>query len=77
MSKTYRDILKWGDKRDHKIDPGTWKVIKEKFNMTDEDLRNIHLPGTDIVSLKKQCALTEDQLTKLKRNCWRGKYTNG
>lgn len=66
MSKTYRDILKWGDKRDHKIDTGTWKVIKEKFKMTDEDLRNIHLPGTDSVILEKRSALTDNQLTTLK-----------
>ena len=65
MPKTYRDILKWGDKREQGIDSGTFKIIKEKFNFNEEDFKTKHLPGNNEVKLEKKSALKEDQLKHL------------
>jgi len=65
MPYTYRDILKWGDKREEKVDPGTLKVIREKFNIKEEDLNKKHLPGTEEVKLEKPSSLPEDQVSAL------------
>ncbi len=54
MNKTYRDILKWGDKREQEIDNATLKVIKEKFSLDDQDLLSKHLFGDNEVKLKKE-----------------------
>ena len=58
--KTYRDIFKWGDKRETKIDQGTINVIKEKFGYTEEELVQNHLFGNQEVKLEKKCQI--DQL---------------
>ena len=46
MDLTYREILKWGDKREAEVEPLMQKLIKEKFGLTDSDFRGKHLPGT-------------------------------
>ncbi|MCD4792430.1 MAG: FAD-binding oxidoreductase [Bacteroidales bacterium] len=67
MNKTYRDILKWGDKREQKIDDATLKVIKEKFSISDQDLVNKHLFGDNEVKLEKKTSLSEEQINDLKK----------
>lgn len=66
MNKTYRDILKWGDKREQEIDDATLNVIKEKFSIADHDLLSKHLFGDIEVKLEKKPALPEDQIKDLK-----------
>ncbi len=66
MQKTYRDILKWGDKRETEIDNATLKVIKEKFSIDDQDLLSKHLFGDNEVKLKKKPSLPENQIKDLK-----------
>ncbi|MBU8893294.1 MAG: FAD-binding oxidoreductase [Bacteroidales bacterium] len=55
--KTYRDILKWGDKRETAIDEGTINVIKDKFGYTESELKQKHLYGNQEVKLEHQIKL--------------------
>ncbi len=66
MNKTYRQILKWGDKREQKIDPLMIKVIKEKFGLSDADFQNKYLDGNKEVVLQKKSQLTDEQISYLK-----------
>ena len=50
--KTYRDILKWGNKEDISIDLGTKKLIKDKLGYKDSDFETRHLAGDEEISLK-------------------------
>jgi len=56
---TYRDIFKWGDKREVPLDNEIKKIIKEKFNFTDEDLTNNSLEGKEKIILKRECQIPE------------------
>jgi alkyldihydroxyacetonephosphate synthase len=60
MSKTYRDIFKWGDKRETKIDQGTLNVIIDKFNYSERDLKQKHLYGDQEVKLEKECSIAQE-----------------
>jgi alkyldihydroxyacetonephosphate synthase len=62
MDLTYRQILKWGDKREHQIDPLMLKVIREKFGLEESDFGTKHLPGGQEVRLVKASSLTPLQL---------------
>ncbi len=35
MDFTYREILKWGDKREAEVEPLMKKLIKEKFGLSE------------------------------------------
>ncbi len=65
MMNTYRDIFKWGDKRETQIDEGTIKVIKEKFGFTDSDLDHKHLLGNHSIKLDKPCSLDSKIIEQL------------
>ncbi|MCK5776759.1 MAG: hypothetical protein KAH25_11305, partial [Bacteroidales bacterium] len=43
--KTYRDILKWGNKEEIEIDRGTRALIKNKLGFSDEHFNTKHLAG--------------------------------
>ncbi len=60
MPKTYRDIFKWGDKRETKIDQGMLDLIKEKFGYTPEDIQQKHLYGETEVQLEKPSSLNQN-----------------
>jgi alkyldihydroxyacetonephosphate synthase len=62
MDYTYRQILKWGDKREDEADHLMIKVIKDKFDLKDSDFQSKHLPGTQQVKLQKPSALSSGQL---------------
>lgn len=62
MDYTYRQILKWGDKREEKIDPLMIKVIREKFDLNDSDLEKKYLSGSQPVKLEKPSSLKPQQL---------------
>lgn len=66
MNKTYRDILKWGDKRETKIDKGTLNVIKEKFGFTDSDLSDKHLYADKQVELNKKHELSDEVIASFR-----------
>ena len=63
--KTYRDIFKWGDKRETEVDQGTLNVIKDKFGFTDLDLNKKHLVGDHNISLNKKSELSQNAINKL------------
>ncbi len=62
MNTTYRDILKWGDKRETQIDQGTINVIKEKFGYSESDLKQKHLEGNQEVKLDVKSDLDQEIL---------------
>jgi alkyldihydroxyacetonephosphate synthase len=66
MDYTYRQILKWGDKREEKVDPLMIKVIREKFDMKDSDFETKYLSGSQPVKLGKLSSLKPQQLDFLK-----------
>ena len=66
MDYTYRQILKWGDKREEKVDPLMIKVITEKFDLKDSDLEKKYLSGSRPVILEKPSSLKPQQLDFLK-----------
>ena len=66
MDDTYRQILKWGDKREEKVDPLMIKVIREKFDLKDSDFETKYLSGSQPVILGKLCSLKPQQLDFLK-----------
>jgi len=59
--KSYRHILKWGDKREEVVDHHMVTLIKEKFGLTDADFREKYLPGTEEVRLEKPSLLKPAQ----------------
>ena len=62
MDYTYRQILKWGDKREEKVDPLMIKVIREKFDLKDSDFETKYLSGSQPVKLEKLSSLKPQQL---------------
>lgn len=66
MDFTYRQIFKWGDKREHQVDPLMMDVIRDKFGLTDVDFGTKHLPGTHQVGLDRPPSLNPQQLVFLR-----------
>lgn len=66
MDLTYRQILKWGDKREEEVDPLMLKLIKEKFDLKDPDVRLKYLSGLQEVKLEKPSGLNPLQLDFLR-----------
>lgn len=69
MEKTYRQILKWGNKNEQKIDSLTLNIIKEIFNLDDSELEKKHLAGNQEVILKSKPSLNPEQLEQLEKIC--------
>jgi alkyldihydroxyacetonephosphate synthase len=66
MNKTYRQILKWGDKREQTITPMMIKMLKEKFGLSDADFETKYLSGQQEVQLEKKTALKQEQFDFIK-----------
>ena len=66
MDYTYRQILKWGDKREEKVDPLLIKVFREKFELKDSDFESKYLSGSQPVKLEHPSSLKPGQLDFLK-----------
>ncbi|MGE0090047.1 MAG: FAD-binding oxidoreductase [Bacteroidales bacterium] len=56
---TYRDIFKWGDKRETTIDSGTQKIITDTFGYTLKDLEQKYLLGDKNIVLEKKCIINQ------------------
>ncbi len=67
MKKTYREILKWGDKREQKIDDITLNILKKIFSLSKQDLTEKHLLGDNEIKLEKKTSLSEVQINDLKK----------
>jgi alkyldihydroxyacetonephosphate synthase len=66
MEYTYRQILKWGDKREEEVNPLMIKLIREKFDLKDSDFETKYLSGSQPVRLEKPSSLKQQQLDFLK-----------
>lgn len=66
MDNTYRQILKWGDKKEYRIDNLMINVLKDEFGLKDSDLEEKHLQGNQTVKIQKPSGLNEYQLDFLK-----------
>lgn len=62
MDSSYRQILKWGDKREEEIDPLMIKVIRNRFDLKDSDFGMKYLSGLQPVKLEKPSAIKPLQL---------------
>ncbi len=51
MEKTYRSIVKWGDKHEEILEEGVKALVKEKFGYTDDDFQPNYLRGDEEVIL--------------------------
>ncbi len=69
IENSYRNILKWGDKREEAVDRRMITLIKEKFGITDDELKKKHLPGTEEVRLEKPSLLKPSHLDFLRSVC--------
>jgi len=67
--KTYRDILKWGDKREEGVDRHMVRLIKEKFGLTDAEFGEKYRQGMEEVRLEKPSLLKPSQLEFLANIC--------
>jgi len=67
-AKSYRTILKWGgmDKFKHP-NRGLYKLIKETFDMTDEDFRAPHDMGLEEVSFDVSSTLSRENIDTFKK----------
>jgi alkyldihydroxyacetonephosphate synthase len=65
MDYTYRQILKWGDKREEEVDPLMIRIIRDKFGLKDSDFKMKYLSGAEPVKLEKPSALKPHQLESL------------
>ncbi|WP_069649035.1 FAD-binding oxidoreductase [Caloranaerobacter ferrireducens] len=64
---TYRSIFKWGDPNEYKIpNERLYKMMKEKFNMTDDDFKQPKKLGLEKVSFNKPINLTQEQINTFK-----------
>lgn len=66
---SYRQILKWGDKREEEISHHMAEVIREKFGLSGEDFTRKHLPGTEPVKLTKPSVLKPAQIEFMRATC--------
>ncbi|TNF38250.1 MAG: FAD-binding oxidoreductase [Bacteroidetes bacterium] len=69
QEKSYRHLLKWGDRREETVSHHMAELIREKFGLNDEDFTRKHLPGTDPVKLDKPPVLKPAQVEFLKKVC--------
>ncbi len=61
----YRQILLWGDKKEHPLDALNIKLIKNEFQLTNDELSSKHLYNDSEVKLSKKCNLDVQALTFL------------
>lgn len=63
LAGTYRSIFKWGDPNEFKHpNSKLYKLIKETFNMTDDDFKSPKKTGLDKVSFNKPISLSNEQI---------------
>ncbi len=62
MDLTFRQILKWGDKREGEIEPLMRKIIMDKFGYKESDFKTKRLTGDQEVKLDRLSSLNPQQL---------------
>ena len=67
VEKSYRSIMKWGDPAAYKRPKeGLYKLIKQTFNLTDDDFKEMVDVGNEVVDFKAPSRLTDAQLDELR-----------
>ncbi|MBF0227834.1 MAG: FAD-binding oxidoreductase [Desulfobacterales bacterium] len=65
--KSYRSIFKWGDPKGFKHpNKRLYAMLKEKFQMTDDDFQVKQKLGSEIVKIDQKISLPTDKINKLK-----------
>jgi alkyldihydroxyacetonephosphate synthase len=63
---SYRSIFKWGSPKEFKHPNHEWyRMLKQTFDMTDEDFRAPRLEGNEKVAIDREIALTKTQIQAL------------
>ncbi len=63
QKKSYRSIFKWGDPKEFKHPSSEWYLmLKETFNMTNEDFEKPQFEGNEKVSIDQKITLTIAQI---------------
>lgn len=63
---TYRDIFKWGDKREEPLTAEMKALMKEKFGLNEQELKPEHMRGENAVQDLPQPQLNQEQLDALR-----------
>ncbi len=65
--KSFRALMKWGDPSRYKAPKeGLYKLIKDKFDLTDEDFKEMVDTGEEIVDVEVATRLSEEQVASIK-----------
>lgn len=65
--KSFRSIMKWGDPSRYKAPKeGLYKLIKQRFSLTDDDFKQMVDTGEQIVDLKVESRLSDGQVREIK-----------
>jgi len=65
--KSFRALMKWGDPAAYKAPKeGLYKFVKDTFKLTDDDFKQMVDTGEEIVDVKVQTNLTEQQIKDIK-----------
>ncbi len=67
--KTYRDIFKWGDKREEMLDDGMLNLLISKFNLSNDELENVHLLGNEELNFEHDLIISESVIQQFKNIC--------
>ncbi len=64
---TYRDILKWGDKREESLGEEIIRVIKDKFHIAEKELSGDFLEGKEEIDVKNECKIPAPIIQEFKQ----------
>ena len=66
VEDSYRSIMKWGDPAAYKRPKeGLYKLVKEKFHLTDDDFKEMVDVGNEVVDIHQPSRLTAEQIEEL------------
>ena len=67
VKDSYRSIMKWGDPAAYKRPKeGLYKLVKQKFNLTDDDFKEMVDVGNEVVDIHAPTRLSAEQVEELK-----------
>jgi len=73
--KTYRDILKWGDKREESLEPAMKKIMVEMLGIQENDLVANYPDGNSLVSIAAPKFLNPNLVEELEEICGKENVT--
>lgn len=64
--RSFRSIMKWGDPNKYKAPKeGLYKLVKDTFNLTDDDFKQMVDTGEELVDMHVESALTKEQIADI------------